>query len=75
MSNLFKNRLVPIEDYRLEWENFLVPDTTDNQTYKQNIKLELAVKPNDVFWYLREIENKVLLSTGRWEQNNRLQID
>lgn len=66
MSNLFINRLVSIEDYRLEWNNFLVPDTTYNQTYKQNGKLELAVKPNDIFWYIREIENKVLLSAGIW---------
>ncbi|PKA23712.1 DUF159 family protein [Leptospira sp. mixed culture ATI2-C-A1] len=66
MSNLFINQLIPIEDYQLEWENFFAPNTTYDQAQKQNGKLGLAIKPNDVFWYLREIENKVLLSSGQW---------
>lgn len=66
MSNLFINRLAPIENYKRRWENFIPSNLDYEKTFRENSQIGLAIKPNDTLWYIREIENKISLSTGKW---------
>ncbi|MCW7482556.1 SOS response-associated peptidase family protein [Leptospira kanakyensis] len=66
MSNLFINRLIAIEEHQNRWENFSVTDANYKETYDKYSQTGLAIKPNDTFWFLRQINSKTSLCSGAW---------
>lgn len=66
MSNLFTNRLVSQKDYKTRWANFFNSDNNYEQEYQIHRIDGLAIKPNSPFWYLRMIENQIVISSGTW---------
>ncbi|PJZ43744.1 SOS response-associated peptidase family protein [Leptospira brenneri] len=66
MSNLFINRLISIEDHSNRWEDFAFQEKNYKEAYQKHNLTGLPIKPNDHFWYLRQLNNKTFLSFGSW---------
>lgn len=66
MSNLFTNRLVAEKEYKNRWETFSFSDNSYEIKYQEHNNKGLAVKPNDLCWFIRNVANKISLTSGTW---------